>query len=241
MGLLTLELVFNPIVPGKLPEQNATQGAAKKPLRLSKKQSLLEKVKAVVQPLTDLPPLVRDPNFWLTVKGSFEAAIESKMSVWFVDTTEQDSPVTKVDKFRQDHEEILKSEDVAALPIDQVCEKAVAAAKAVLAFRDGMKSWTMPCAVDTHRKKLMILFSEFDEALADVMLYEQTIEGWAAKADIDEATLESKAKRHVKDLKNKLFGRLTAEGYSKALSKVIDVKYKLTSNYSALPVILMLV
>jgi hypothetical protein len=150
---------------------------------------------------------------------------KSKMSVWFVDSTDENGPANKVEKFQQDNLEILQTADLKALPIEEVCKKAVAAAKDVANFKEAMKSWTMPCAVESHRKKLYALFADFDEALAEVVsMYEQTVEGWSAKAEIDETTLESKAKRHVKDLKNKLYGRLTAEGYSKALSKVMDVK-----------------
>ena len=196
---------------------------AKRARRLTKKQELAARVSNVVVPLDELAPMIRDPNMWLTVKGSFLAAIDTKLSNWYVRSTSDDGPTNKIEKFKLDHREILEtSEDVKALPIEQVCEAAVTAASALISFKDGMQSWKMPFDVNGHREKLSGLMKCYDACIADVHIYEQSVEGWAAKAEIDENALQSRARRHVKDLKTKLCGRLTNEGYTVVLSRVID-------------------
>ena len=167
--------------------------------------------------------MVRDPNMGLTVKGSFIAAVDSKLSNWHVQSTSEDGPTNRIEKSKLDNKEILEnSDDVKALPIDNVCEAAVNAALALIAFKDGMKSWVMPFDLNGQREKLSDLMKSFDNCMADVHIYEQSVEGWAARQELDDDALAAKARRHVKDLKSKLCGRLANEGYTNVLSRVID-------------------
>ena len=208
------------------PQSSPNAESQQKPAgKLTKKQERAQKAAVVIMPLADLPPLVRDPNQWLPLKASFQSAIDTKTSAWFVNSTEAEGPTNVVEKFKADFESMLETEEVKALPIDEVCEKATISATAILKFKADMRTWSLPCPVEKLRKQLNELFQDYDKALEDLHLYKDTIDGWEAKQEIDGDKISSKAKRHLKDMRTRMFNRLCNEGHPKLVGKVMGYLY----------------
>ena len=190
--------------------------------RKTKKEERAEKIATIVHPLEELPPLVKDPKLWIGVKSSFNAAIEGKLSSWYINSTEADAPLNRVEKFKMDYQETLKKEDMKALPIEEVCTMAIAAAGKIFKFKEDMKGWSMPLDLGKHRTQLELLFVEFDECVAELEVYQATVDGFEAKTELDAEKVDAAANKVVKEMKNKFYNRLCQEGHPKLVNKVSE-------------------
>lgn len=191
--------------------------------RLSARQLRTQKAQVVVLPLSDLEPLLTDPGRWLVVKGSFNAALESKLSSWWVSSADEEGgAVNQVLKFKEDWKDMLEHDDVKQLPIDDVCRRCTLAAVDILEFQEKMKSWSIPCGVAKYRTDLEQLFIAYDKALEELHSYAVMIDGLGAKMDIDADKVKSKHKNRMKNCRDSLFHRMCNENIPKVLAKVVD-------------------
>ena len=182
---------------------------------------LAQQAAIVVEPLDKLPQLITDPKQWLVVKSSFAVAIDDKLSSWHVQSTEADAPLTRVEKFNDDHSEMLQHGDVRCLPISDILTRASAAAQEIQEFKDKMRQWTLPCGVGDLRSKLLRAFEPHDAALFDVDAYSPTIEGLSARLEVAADGSEDKQKRFVKSVRDRFYARLCGQGVPAVLAKVM--------------------
>ena len=144
------------------------------------------------------------------------------MSSWFINSTEADAPLNRVEKFKMDFQETLQKEDMKAFPIEEICVMATGAATNILNFKEDMKGWSMPLDLGKHRSQLNALFTEFDECVAELDIYTATVDGFEAKTELDAEKVVAAADKIVKDIKNKFYNRLCQEGHPKLVNKVSE-------------------
>ena len=153
-------------------------------------------------------------------KSSFRAAIDGKLSNWYVDGVDLDTKSNRVEQFQQDIAEVRTDPEVEALPLDEVMATAKAAAQSIIDCKEGIKTWRMPCGIKEHREKLFASFKRYDAAMVDLETYAGVVDGLIAKQEVDDDVLKDKAKKHIKKCRDALYNRLCTEGVPKIVAKV---------------------
>ena len=180
------------------------------------------KVQVVVKTLDELPGMVVDPKDWLTVRSSFKAAIDGKLSSWFSDSVDSEEKKTLVVKFLETLEEVKDHEDVKALPLQTVCDSCNDSAELIRQFRQNIQGWSLPCGVATRRQELSQLFHIHDGNVCALRTYEMHIDGLIAKIELDVSAVKSKNTKDIKTMKHTLMTRLTNQGVPRIVAKVIN-------------------
>ena len=187
------------------------------------KTTKAKKQKPDILAIADLPPVAKVPGVLFKVQASFEQAVETKLTAWYVDVPGNPHKNTLATKFLADAEPWKDHEKFKRLPLGEVADTVVKCANALVNFKNNVTVWSLPLEVTPKILEFDELCSAFDVALEDMNAYWDAVKQQSELKEADQDSAESKAKSRLKNFKDRLYQTLIRQHMPHAAARVICI------------------
>ena len=206
-------------MPSKKPKKaNAPMVVGKKVGKAAAKSSR----KTVARPmitLDEVPSSTSDPQIFWDAEKWFKLAVGDKLKSYTVMSPQGDT--TKADLLLKEAEPFQSEDSVKKLPLVKVAQQAKDVAAALESWKPRVASWKIDEGSDRiellgEKTQLLADFSSFDQAMAKLQLYFETIE----QLKTDKKTVQNEEKDRCRTLTESVYCSLRNQGLPAGIGKV---------------------